>query len=249
MGTWVRNNRRRLLLGFVAVAVLGVVIPVAYNQPFFRPHPKRLQTVQDHVLYRSAQPTSRQLPRLVDEYGIRTLLIVREGDSERVADELTFAREHGLKAVHIPIVSRQPIPDDQVRQFFQCVDDPANQPILVHCSAGRHRTGYLCALYRIERQGWSVAQALDEMLSFTFDKERQPAVLDQLRNYRPQGSSLPTTMSSGVWPGGLPFSATCRRDSAPLQSGHPFSRDPDPDVHRDRDRESASRFLKGPPLS
>lgn len=188
MGTWTVNQRRRLLLGMAVVAVVGVAIPVAYNQPFFRPYPKRLQTVQDRVLYRSAQPTPRQLSRLVDEHGIRTLLIVREGESERVADELTFARENGLKVVHIPIASRQPIPGEQVSDFFRCVDDPANHPVLIHCSAGRHRTGYLCALYRIERQGWSVEQAVEELLSFKFDAERQSAVLDQLRNYQPKRS-------------------------------------------------------------
>jgi protein tyrosine/serine phosphatase len=87
--------------------------------------------------------------------------------------------------VKIPIVSRKPIPEDQVAAFFRCVDDSRNHPILIHCSAGRHRTGYLCALYRIERQGWTVQRAIEEMLSFGFGIEKHAAILDQLERYEP----------------------------------------------------------------
>jgi tyrosine-protein phosphatase SIW14 len=145
--------------------------------------PERFAVVQPGILYRSAQPEKWEIENLIQDYGIKTILVVRDGASRHVPDEMEFARSRGLKVVHIPVKSRAPIPDDQVQEFFRYADDPACQPILVHCSAGRHRTGYLCARYRIDRQGWSVQKAIDEMLSFGFDTNDQSPVLDQLRHY------------------------------------------------------------------
>jgi protein tyrosine/serine phosphatase len=51
------------------------------------------------------------------------------------------------------------------------VRDPANQPLLVHCEQGFHRTGILCAAYRLAINGWSVEQALTEMGDRGFEME------------------------------------------------------------------------------
>jgi protein tyrosine/serine phosphatase len=148
--------------------------------------PKRFAVVDEGRLYRSSQPSLRQLQRLIDDYGIRTVCIVRSGTSGRVPGEAEYARRQGLAVVHIPIDSRRPVSDAEVAEFFRCMGNEGNLPVLVHCSAGRHRTGYLCALYRIERQGWTKERALEEMLSFGFDVHDQRAVLEQLRAYRPR---------------------------------------------------------------
>jgi hypothetical protein len=50
-----------------------------------------------------------------------------------------------------------------IDQFLQLVCDPANQPVLLHCRAGLHRTGSLAAAYRIEVNHWSPARAWAEL--------------------------------------------------------------------------------------
>ncbi len=149
--------------------------------------PRRFAVVEDGVLYRSGQPSERQIDHLMEELGLRTILIVRSGSSRRVPDEVAFARGRGLNVVRIPVVSREAVPPDQIRRFFECVDDPANRPILIHCAAGRHRTGLLCAAYRIERQGWTIERAIEELRSFGFDEIDHAALLEQLENYTPVG--------------------------------------------------------------
>ncbi len=180
-----RKTRRNIGVGIVVIALAGVGVAVVRNQSAFRAFPKRLATVESGILYRSGQPTVGQIDNLIEEPGIQTLLIVRDGDSRRVQEETEAGRRHGLNVVKIPIESRKPIREDQVEAFFRCVDDSRNHPILIHCSAGRHRTGYLCALYRIERQGWTVQRAIEEMLSFGFGVEKHAAILDQLERYEP----------------------------------------------------------------
>ncbi|MFH1416672.1 MAG: tyrosine-protein phosphatase [Planctomycetota bacterium] len=181
------GRRRRIAIVVFAVIVVSAVI-VGFVLHYHR-FPKRLAVVEEGVLYRSAQPSATQIGNLVEDFGIRTIIIVREGSSRRVPDETEAAEQLGVHVVHIPIKSRQAIPDEQVAEFFRYVDAPEHQPTLVHCSAGRHRTGYLCAMYRIERQGWSVERALEEMRSFGFDTESQHAVLHQLEQYKPRGCS------------------------------------------------------------
>ena len=47
----------------------------------------------------------------------------------------------------------------RVTQFLEIVNDPANQPVFVHCAGGRHRAGAMTALYRMTNEGWTPAQA------------------------------------------------------------------------------------------
>ncbi|MFQ5425232.1 MAG: tyrosine-protein phosphatase [Phycisphaerae bacterium] len=178
-----RRHRRRVaavVLTLIVVAGVGTLLAKAWQS-----RPRRFAVVEDGVLYRSGQPTEHQIDRLMEEIGLRTILVVRKGSSRRVPDEVAFARGRGLNVVQIPVVSREPIPPEQIRQFFECVDDPANRPILIHCAAGRHRTGLLCAAYRIERQGWTIERAIDELQSFGFDEIDHAALLEQLKHYTP----------------------------------------------------------------
>lgn len=163
-----------LFLVFDLLTIIGLAAALAATW-----YPKRLAEVEPGVLYRSAQPTGRQLRHVIDRYGIKTVVIARDGDSERIIDEKKAAAEAGIKVVQLPIVSGEEIGTAEFDTFRATMDDPANRPVLVHCAAGRHRTGLLCAMYRIRGQGWDAAKARQEMLSFGFEQERHKELLDQ----------------------------------------------------------------------
>ena len=181
-----RTTRRRRWAIVAIVILVGLATHTAYHlaDRYFG-EPRRFAVVEPGVLYRSGQPYVAEIDHLIDSIGLKTIVIARDGVSHRVPDEIAHAKERGVNVVHIPIVSRQTIPDEQAAAFFKCIDDPSHYPILVHCSAGRHRTGYLCALYRIERQGWSVERAVEEMLSFEPDMSPNRSELKQLKAYVP----------------------------------------------------------------
>jgi len=192
------SKTRPILLRAIFI-VFVAAIPAGWISWKYHPQailPPRFAVVEPAAIFRSGQPSPAQLRHLIDNYGLRTLLIVREDTGDNVKHEIDFARNHGLNVVVIPVASRRPIPEAQVEEFFRCTDDRRNHPLLIHCSAGRHRTGYLCARYRIDRQGWQPQRAVEELLSFGFDAKDQSVVLDQIKNYRPGGTATSVSRAS-----------------------------------------------------
>lgn len=58
--------------------------------------------------------------------------------------------------------------DEDVVKFLRIATTPALQPMLVHCQHGSDRTGTMVAIYRIAYEGWTKAQATDEMINGGF---------------------------------------------------------------------------------
>lgn len=186
------------VLGGFAVIIGLTLVSVGVSRSFFRFNdqriPERFSAVEPGVLYRSNEPDAQELANIEERYHIKTLVIARAEPSEEFPDEVNVARRLGLKVLTIPIRLWEPISDAQIKVFFDCVDDPSNRPILLHCSGGRHRTGFLCAVYHIERDGWTVSQAIERMLSYGFDETDQAALLNQLRAYQPGSWKRPASV-------------------------------------------------------
>jgi tyrosine-protein phosphatase SIW14 len=74
-----------------------------------------------------------------------------------------------MKFYRIPLTTTDAPSESAVATFLKIVNDPANQPVYVHCQGGRHRTGAMTALYRMTQDGWTPDQAYDEMRNFDFE--------------------------------------------------------------------------------
>ncbi len=134
-------------------------------------------------LYRGAQPGSDDL-RYLQSIGIRTIVNLREGHSER-----TEAEALGLSVIEIPMHAGLDVPPptpDQVDAFLRTVLDPSKQPVFVHCLRGADRTGAMIAIYRIEVDGWTNEQAIEEMQAYGFNDLYQ-GLLAFVRQYKPRG--------------------------------------------------------------
>jgi protein tyrosine/serine phosphatase len=120
---------------------------------------KRFEQVSSN-LYRGAQPDAGGFVFLRDA-GIRTVISLRNDDSERALVEAL-----GIRFVHIPVTFHplvgNEIPLDSALRFLETVDDPASGPVFLHCRRGADRTGAFVALYRLARQGWEIDRAFDE---------------------------------------------------------------------------------------
>ena len=73
-----------------------------------------------------------------------------------------------MRYVQIPMSTRKAPTAQQLETFLSVVNDPASQPVYVHCVGGRHRTGVMTAVYRMIKDGISGAEAFTEMKRFKY---------------------------------------------------------------------------------
>jgi len=188
-------TRWQVLLGLTVVGVVAAP-PIVYTSQHglqFR----NLRLVEEGVLYRSGQLTPDGLERVIREKGIKTVVTLR---TTRIAWreppdswEEALCETHGIK--HVRIVPRVWSPneagevpaEEAVREFLAVMDDKRNHPVLVHCFAGIHRTGTMCAIFRMEYNRWPNERAVQEMRHCGFDPlDMQEFIAGYLRAYQPR---------------------------------------------------------------
>jgi tyrosine-protein phosphatase SIW14 len=193
------EKRRTRFARRVVLAVLVLAALPLGNKLFWRYHLKRFQAVRPGVFYRVAQPTEFGLRYLIKSQGIKTVLSFQlydvrlrhglfdpgEPSGKKEAD---YVAELGAQYIQWPFGDESYWPwltPWQFDEFYRLCDNPANLPIVVHCAGGRHRTGTLAALFRLEYDRWPVEQVLAEMHAFDFG-EPQPIQEHNLRTYLPR---------------------------------------------------------------
>lgn len=188
-------RRWQLVLG-VAVAGVAAAVPFVYAA-HRNTHLRNFRVVEEGVLYRSGQLAPDALEQVVRERGIRTVVTLRvarvKGDPNPDAWEEDFCAARGLR--HVRIIPRVwgadekgEVPaDESVEEFLRVMDDRANYPVLVHCFAGIHRTGTMCAIFRMEYHRWPADRAVREMQLCGFDPlDMQEHIEGYLRAYTPR---------------------------------------------------------------
>jgi tyrosine-protein phosphatase SIW14 len=181
----------------VAAALLAAAAAVALAAWGAGHHLRNFHAVEPGVLYRSGQLTPTGLKYALRRHRIRTVVTlrtVRDPDRPYLDEwEADMCAAHGARHVRIvprawEVDAKGEVPAEEVvRAFRAVVDDPANHPVLVHCFAGVHRTGTLCAVYRMEYQGWSADRAITEMEGYGFKPgPSRDAIEGYLHAYRPR---------------------------------------------------------------
>ena len=86
-----------------------------------------------------------------------------------MVDEAGLVQAAGMQFFRIPLTTTARPTEAAVAQFLKLVNDPANQPVYVHCQGGRHRTGTMTAIYRLTQDGWTADKAYQEMKQDKFE--------------------------------------------------------------------------------
>jgi len=156
------------LLLFVAAQASPAFGPVRdknkdKGRPFEDVTIKNFGQVNDH-LFRGGQPDGDEYKQLAAR-GIKTVLDLRNDALGRARN---WAESAGMKYINLRMDARIPPTSEESKQFLDIVNDQANWPIYMHCAGGRHRTGVLVAVYRMEMDGWDAEKAYGEMKDFKF---------------------------------------------------------------------------------
>ena len=107
-------------------------------------------------LYRSAQPDATSGEAL-QKLGIKTVLSFRKHDKDK-----PLHKTPGIVFKRYPLYTWD-IEEKDILAVLRILNDPANQPVLVHCTHGADRTGLMMASYRMIVQNWSKETAIAEM--------------------------------------------------------------------------------------
>lgn len=181
--------------GAVAFLALLLTLPVAAAQPG---HTGALDNIRignfgrvNDNYFRGAQPGGRDYADLA-ALGVKTVIDLQDyGDNTEPA----AVQSAGMKYVRIGMSTRINPTQQQLEQFLQIVNDPASQPVYVHCAGGRHRTGVMTAVYRITSEKWTGDQAFKEMKNYNFGADLlHPEFKSFVYAFHPLPAAPPTTL-------------------------------------------------------
>ncbi len=178
------------------IGIVLVLLGVTAASIYLGVETRRNRLVWDHfdevkrgVLYRSGQLNRDQLRQAVRDYGLRTVVnFQRPGPG--VEDERALARELGVDFLNLPMTGDGFGQEMQFREVLKVCDDPNRRPVLVHCARGTCRTGAAVALYRFERDGWTIDDVSAEMKRQSYKDGWLPGYVFEMVQNRP-GYPLP----------------------------------------------------------
>jgi protein tyrosine phosphatase (PTP) superfamily phosphohydrolase (DUF442 family) len=141
------------------------------------------------ILYRSGQLTSEQLTRASRRFGIRTVINLQM-PGEELEEERELTKRLGVDFVNLPMPGDGFGEEWQFREILKIIDDPERRPVLVHCARGTCRTGAAVAMYRFERDGWTIDDVAVEMRRQTYRYGWLPGYIYAMSKNKP-ASVLP----------------------------------------------------------
>lgn len=177
-------------LGFAA----AVLVMIGLASPAFA-GPVRIDNFGrvDATLYRGAQPDGRDYADL-KELGVKTIINLTSDDAE--PNEKALTESAGMTYVQLPMTTHTAPTAAQQAEFLRIVNDPASQPVYVHCVGGRHRTGVMTATYRMTHEGWTGDRAFQEMKQYNFGADfLHPEFKQFVYAYHPAAPAAAATTS------------------------------------------------------
>jgi protein tyrosine phosphatase (PTP) superfamily phosphohydrolase (DUF442 family) len=146
------------LAAIVAGAATWLTIEVKANRLVW----DHFDVVTPGVFYRSGQLNPEQLAEAIETYRLKTVVSFLLPGPE-VEAERRLVERLGAEFLHLPMPGDGFGREEQFRQVLDAIDDPTRRPVLAHCARGTCRTGSIVALYRMERQGWTLDDVAHEL--------------------------------------------------------------------------------------
>ncbi len=128
----------------------------------------KFHTVSPGKCYRSAQLHHSVLEKYIKKYGIKTVINLR-GKSKKKwwLQENAVCQKCNVKYINIPM-SGHTIPSKENLISLLDTFQKAPQPILIHCKAGRDRTGEAAAIWLMDQKNISKQKARKQLSFYKF---------------------------------------------------------------------------------
>jgi tyrosine-protein phosphatase SIW14 len=174
--------RARTLALSALVALIVVVWPIVEYRNVYAFN-KRLREVAPGRVYRCGEMNAEGFAETVARLKIHTVLNLQDDYPDpdvcksfwdwSTVKESEMCRRLGVQYVLIKpdLIPRSLTPLERpaaVDEFLKLMDDENAYPVLIHCKAGLHRTGVITAVYRMEYEDWTPAEAYRELKAHGF---------------------------------------------------------------------------------
>jgi protein tyrosine/serine phosphatase len=116
----------------------------------------RFGVIWPHKLTRSGLPSEDQGWIWLHQQGVRSIVTFRK------EEDVDYAKFGFEKVMRLPLSSTVMPTEEQAIAYLRFVQNPDNQPVHIHCAAGKSRTGMMAALVRYSIDGWDMDRALAE---------------------------------------------------------------------------------------
>jgi protein-tyrosine phosphatase len=174
------------MLALVAALVASATYWRVVEQNPYRNGPLRnYGVIWQGELTRSGLPRSDEGWIWLRQQGVRSIVTFR---TEKDVNYQEFGFE---RVMHVPLSGSVMPTEEQASQYLKFIQDPANQPVHIHCTAGRDRTGMMAALVRYSVDAWALDKALSEARQYRDDKDLSARRIGWLRDWakvHPPGS-------------------------------------------------------------
>ncbi len=138
-------SRLKKAFTYLCFGIIGLCL-VTLGHAGYRQYTGNFHEVVPGAFYRSAQPSPIQIATYQQQYGIRTIINLRdEAKGPWLEEEEETAEKLGIKLIHLPLSSSKPLSVAQAEQIAQMMEE-LPKPILVHCEHGANRTGLVSAI-------------------------------------------------------------------------------------------------------
>ncbi len=117
-------------------------------------------------LYRSAGIKTQEEYNALKKMGVRVVMSL-EWKKSLITAEAAMAKKAGIHFISEPMLGLTPS-DAQINEIEGLMKDNRFKPMLIHCAAGRERTGLVTGIYRVETNKWDPKLAYKEMVDMGF---------------------------------------------------------------------------------
>ncbi len=179
----IANIYKNTFVVILTAFIFSCVTTPKYASLAERPSNWAIPIVSEHLencfkisekLIRCAQPTKQGFTAL-EAMNVKTVINLRQFHSDESKLEHTT-----LKLIDMPLATLN-VSDSQIKEILSEIEN-SDGPVVIHCWHGADRTGTVSAAYRISKQKWTNAQALEEMLYGSYGYHSMFSNLEDLVN-------------------------------------------------------------------
>ncbi len=160
-----RVNRKRIVfcvVGVLVVVIGGATLGILYERNVQR----NFRSVVPEKVYRSSQPSARNIEKWTKEYGIKTVVNLRgRSDSEEYRGVRVKAEKLGLSYVDLALSGKHAPTKTELAQLVELIET-ARTPMLLHCLSGVDRSG-MAGVMAMMAIGW---ESYEEAVGELFDR-------------------------------------------------------------------------------